>query len=283
MMGKEDVSSNPRYIYVNDKFLMTDGEFVENPFFNKYRVTRVVGYMMANPERVKGMIWRIMRESGYRRYVGQTIDDIYGYTMDFHSQRLTTEFRPNYFNDDSYKIEQYIWKALRQGVQSYNQRKLLNKKTQEDNIVDSEEEEFYHSNTTTGRTLVAMELETSRTELDYFYECFDYLMAIVSNTKPSHAKMKGELVYDVFLGSFNQVKIRRQITRVEGFFELNDEYYEYIHSEYGLTERQVKLWMDRIKESEDLEPFVEMVKELITPIYEGNFVRGDVVGFKLGN
>lgn len=233
MMEKEDVSSNPRYIYVNDKFLMTDGEFVENPFFSKYRVTRVVGYMMAHPKRVKGMIWRIMRESGYRRYIGQTIDDIYGYTMDFHSQRLATEFRPNYFNDDSYKIEQYIWNAVRQGVQSYNQRKLLNKKTREDNIVDSVEEEYFRTNTTAGRTLVAMELETSRTELDYFYECFDYLVALVSNTKPSHADISGELVYDVFLGSFNQVGIRRQITRREGYFEMSEDYYQHIHSEYG--------------------------------------------------
>ena len=264
-----------RYIYVNEKHLMANGVFVDNPFYKQYKVTRVVGYLMGHPEQSKRMIKKLMRQSGYNQYTGQVLDDIYGYAMDFHSVKQDKDFRPNYFNDSGYRIETYIENALLQAVRSYNKKKLLNKKTKETNVDDDPETK----NTISSKSFVAEELESSRTELGYFQECFEYMMALVEGTKPKNKKITPELVYDVFLSGFDKVNIRRQLTQREGYYELDETFYEGINKKHKMTERQVTAWMKRIKKSEDYEPFVEMTKELIVPIREGNFMREDIVGF----
>lgn len=278
----EDVSKTGRYIVVNGEHIMANGVFNDNPFHKKYKVTRIVGYLMGNPEKSKARIRRIMGKTGYRRYTGQVVDDIYGYAMDFHSNNVSRDFQPNYHNTSDYQIEQYLDVALRQAVQSYNRKMLLNKKTNETNIVDDTgmDSDEYVQGTITSRHFEAEELETSRTELGYFYECFDYLMAIVENTKPRNKTITPEMVYDIFLSGFDRVNVRRQITRREGYYELDEGYYEEIHSKYKMTERQVNAWMNRIKKSEDYEPFMEMLRELVVPIEEGNFMREDIIGFE---
>lgn len=270
-----------RYVYVNDEYLMTDGIFVDNPFHSKYKLTRIVGYLMANPEKSKARINRLMKKTGYGRYRGQVVDDIYGFAMDFHSEKAVRDFRPNYHNTGDYQIEQYMDIALEQAIHSFNRKKLLNKKTNETNIIDGGEEdtEQYATGVITSRHFEAEESETSRTELGYFYECFDYLMSIVENTKPRNKRLTPEMVYDIFLGGFDRVRVRRQITRREGYYELGEEYYQDLEEQYNLTERQVKAWTERIRNSEDLEPFTEMLKELVLPITEGNFMREDIIGF----
>lgn len=271
-----------RYVYVNDEYLMSGGVFANNPFHKQYKMNRIVGYLMGNPEKSKSRIARLMRKTGYRRYTGQVVEDIYGYAMDFHSNRQGDDFRPNYHNTSDYIIEQYIDIALTKAINSFNRKKLLNKKTRESNILDIEDydSEKTYDGTILSNQLETDELETSRTELDYFYECFDYLMAIVDNTKPRNQRLMPELVYDIFLSGYDRVDIRRQITRREGYYELGEEYYTDIDNQYQLTERQVKAWMNRIKKSEDIEPFKEMTKELVLAITEGNFMREDIINFQ---
>lgn len=270
-----------RYVYVNDEFLMANGVFVDNPFYQQYKVTRVVGYLMGNPNKSKRRIERLMRKTGYNRYTGQVIDDIYGYAMDFHSSDIKKDFKPNYFNSEDYRIEQYIDTALLKAIQSFNRKQLLNKKTNETNIVDdSDGDTEVVQGTITSRHFEAQELESSRTELGYFYECFEYMMAIVENTKPRNKNITPVMVYDIFLSGYDRVSIRRQMTKREGYYELGEEYYEDIHKKYKLSERQVKAWVNRIKNSEDYDPFIEMTKELVVPISEGNFVREDVLNFE---
>lgn len=282
--GRKNIdNSRNRYIYVNDGHLMANGDFVNNPFYSQYKVTRVVGYLMANPEKSKQTIYRLLLASGYRRYRGQIVDDIYGYAMDFHSVKVKSDFRPNYNNDENHNMHKYMEEALKQAVQSYNSKKLLNKKTKETNVDDDTESEVRAVGTISSKSFTAIELETSRTELDYFYECFDYLMSLVGNTKPKAKRLTPELVFDVFLSGFDRVVVRRQITKREGYFELDSTYYGAIHKQHKMTERQVTAWMDRIKKSEDIEPFNEMMRELIVPIREGNFMREDIVGFDYDN
>lgn len=285
--NSRNTSNNPyaknRYILVNDEYLMANGIFKDNPFHKQYKVTRIVGYLMGNPEKSKARIKRLMRKTGYSRYTEQVVDDVYGYAMDFHSSNSEKDFRPNYHNSTDYIIEQYLDIALKQAIQSYNSRKLLNKKTRETNIVDDSgsDDEGYVQGTITSRHFEAEELETSRTESGYFYECFDYLMVLVENTKPAKKRLTPEMVYDIFLGGFDRVQVRRQITRREGYYELGEDYYEDIHKKYKMTQRQVDAWMKRIKKSEDYEPFKEMTTELVLPISEGNFFREDIIGFEL--
>lgn len=277
-----NTNNKGRYVYVNDEYLMADGIFNDNPFHKKYKVTRIVGYLMSNPEKSKARIRRIMRKTGYRRYTGQVVDDIYGYAMDFHASNVSRDFQPNYHNTSDYQIEQYLGIALKQAVRSFNRKMLLNKKTKETNIVDDSgmESDEYVQGTITSRHFEAEELESSRTELGYFYECFEYLMVLVENTKPRNKEVTPELVYDIFLSGFDRVNVRRQITRREGYYELDEGYYEEIHDMYKMTERQVNAWMKRVKKSDDYEPFMEMLRELVVPIEEGNFMREDIVGFE---
>lgn len=276
--SKKDTSTDKknRYIYVNNGYLMANGSFVDNPFYKQYKMTRIVGYLMGNPVKSKNMIKRLVASSGYRKYKGQVIDDIYGYALDFHSAKNERDFRPNYHNSSDYRIEQYIEIALHQAVNSYNRKMLLNKKTRETNIDDDPDTKH----TISSRSFTAVELETSRSELGYFYECFDYLMAIVGNTKPLKKKITPVMVYDIFLSGFDRVSVRRQISRKEAYYEMDESYYTYINKTYKLTERQVVAWINRIKTSEDSEPFVEMVRELVLPIKEGNFMREDIETFE---
>lgn len=273
---------NSRYLYVNDDYLMVNGVFKDNPFHRQYKMTRIAGYLMSHTEEAKGKIRNLMGHTGYSRYRDQVVDDVYGYAMDFYSQHDDKDFRPNYHNTSDYEVGNYIDIALRNVIASYNQKKLKGKKTKEDNIVDDNEtgERTSLKGTVSSRNFEAEESQTSRVELEYFYECFDYLMVIVGNTKPKYKKLTPEMVFDVFLSGFDRVNMRRKLTQREGYYELDDEYYRYLEAKYKLSKEQVVAWMKRIKKGEDNEPFREMLQELVIPLREGNFFREDIVGFQ---
>lgn len=272
-----------RYIEVNDSSLMIDGIFIDNPFYSKFEMTRVVGYLIGNEGLVKGEIRRILRKR--RRFfniLSTTEDECYRYVLDYFSERPHLDFQPNYF-DGNYKIGSYIFKLLPNIVNSYLGDKKVKKELREVKMVEGDEDDSTYQGTLKAYDLGQEDNITSRVELSYFLECFDYLYLILNNNYPvkKERMYKGVnkyLVYDLFLDYQNDTEFIGEVTKntVESKVRFTKKQEEEWYNKYNFTPKIYKRWIKSIKDNGDVEDVRNMVKELILPIEEGNFTREDL-------
>lgn len=131
------------YHLINNVIVMRDGVILDNPFYKRKLNSRVITWLIKYQSEVKKYISRF-----FNNQRGVNLDDAFSFVLDYFLTSKNRDFKVNYFEDENYSIESYIYYLLSNHILKSYAKLIYTENSHKQAILDESEKSIYFGVTT---------------------------------------------------------------------------------------------------------------------------------------
>ena len=212
-----------RYYHINNAITLVDGLIDQNPFYKTTSVyRRSVMWVVNNREMVFAKIYKELKSPKIPKLgYGVTVDDIYGFILNYYMENADKDFQQNYMGRDSeYTTAAYILSNVKHLIFKFiNDDDMSIRKFGDVASIVTGSEEFTPGQSTVHESSVKGTDDSDEwMSKGYYIECFEYLYVITNDLLKRSKPLTPDCVFDLYFHSLleitpEQVQDRYQLTR----------------------------------------------------------------------